>query len=150
MKLLMERVLNHWKVRWLTYRYLWINDLLTCIGTITDNILVISDETSYLINSKTGHKNFFIGTERKIPFGPTGLNQAAWKRIEELLKRYANSGAIIHIYLLQSKLEYPLHIGKVQKSFDKPYQPPGCSLPCTNGILLPNGVQIPMSKGWMD
>ena len=74
MKRIASGVLNHNSVIPLCFRKLSIPDMIYSLGQTDTNILIIGKEASWLVNAKTAHCNFFIGTERKIKLGPTLRN----------------------------------------------------------------------------
>ena len=67
-----------------------------------------------------------------------------WTRIEQLVKRYAFPGAKVFVFYLGRHRFNDCAVAVTWKPRNAPYQPPNCSLPCTNGILTPMAVQAPI------
>ena len=67
---IIEKVLNHTEIIKLTFRSMSVQLLLYKLGQIKNNFLVIGSNSCWMINSKTCHENYFLGTERKISLKP--------------------------------------------------------------------------------
>ena len=61
-----------------------------------------------------------------------------------MIRRYATPGAVVNIYLLHSRTTYAKPVAQVVKAKGAKFQPPNCSLPCLNGVILPFIVHVPL------
>lgn len=59
-------MLNAEKIFSLVYKSVNMTDLLWCLGTVEQNRLIIGKHIMWLVVARTGHKNHFVGTERRI------------------------------------------------------------------------------------
>ena len=67
-------------------------------------------------------------------------------RIKELIIRHATPGANIDVMFLNPKASYIVRDTVVAKNITAKFQPPGCSLPCINGIMTPSNVKVPLES----
>ena len=61
-----DNVLNHKDTVSKTFKLINLTDVLYNFGKLDYNCLVIGSNTTWIVNCKTSHRNFFIGTEKKI------------------------------------------------------------------------------------
>ena len=142
--LIADGVLNHETVLRGCYEKLSLHALLGQLGKVAPNFLVIGTERSWLVNCRTGHANFFVGTESKVCLRKNIHSKQTWARIEQLVKRYAFPGAKVFIFYLGRHCFNDFAAAVTWKPRGAPYQPPGCGLSCNNGILTPPVVQAPI------
>ena len=60
--------------------------------------------------------------------------------------RHASRGSAIKVYSLFNIKNLSASIGTIYKKLTTEFQPPSCSLPSINGIVLPMGVNCPIKK----
>lgn len=139
-----NQVLNRKDTIICAYRALNIPRMLWNIGNLPYNCLVVGRAHCWLINCKTNAKGMFMGTERKICMYDKLHTKHNWTRLRELAMRFATTGAQIEVFCFDSICDLYRPVTTFCKSHGTFYQPPGCTMPCMNGINIPSNVQLPI------
>ena len=62
-EILVNYALNDPRALSVTYRRMSLPRMISCLCGTETNILAVGKRLSWIINSKTGHRNFFVGTQ---------------------------------------------------------------------------------------
>ena len=112
--------------------------------------MIIGIQNSWIINARTTNPCFFVGTW--IPTGLTtsALDQGKWQRLENFAQRYAAPDARVWVYCLHERARMTELVSLFQKNEGTDFQPPGCSLPNSNGVRLPPWIKVPIPAKELD
>lgn len=144
MKRISNEVLNNEKVLQLAYRRLSICELLARMSAVKVNIMAIGSENVWIINAKTSHKAHFAGTHRAIRTQNISNNKIMRNKLHDLILRYSTPGAEVQAFFLSRTRWRPSSHSLLKKRFTPIMQAPGCSLPYSNGIVVPVFYKNPL------
>ena len=99
---LVKSVMNDREVLPLIYKRLSIFDMTSAFCRIKFNLLVLGKKHTWLVNAATNHPFHYIGTVRCINFPLGNVNNAKWKKLLDFIIRYANPGADVFVFRLDS------------------------------------------------
>lgn len=150
MERLRSEVLNDTKVLPIIYRSVSTPNLIGELGQSSENILGIGRDNCWMINAQTGHKRHFIGTRSTVGLMSRTSVALTLKKLLTFTLKYATPGASIHVYMWDHATDLFKPIGTCFKSCKSLYQLPGCSLPKSNGILVPVFVKCPIASDKLD
>ena len=100
-------------------------------------MMIIDQSNSWIVNARTSHPNFFVGSRLAIGISSKAFSQTAWKKLEVFALRFAAPGSTIKVYCPDPNSKSLQLVGEFYKCSDALFQAPGCSLPNLNGIKLP-------------
>lgn len=148
--MIVEEVLQNKSVLKHVYKSLSLPHLLGKLGQCETNLLLIGRENSWLVNTRTSHKQHFVGTRQVVGLTSKAQGADSWKRLETLALRYASPGSVVRVFCLHSEDGHPRLASEFEKKGHVPFQAPGCSKRGDNGVILPPFIQNPIEKGALD
>lgn len=75
------------------FKHLILSRLLRNLSQAKYNCLIIGKSKCWLVNAKTYHKNFFIGTEKFLNLRDSSSMKQKQLRLLDFLQRHASMGA---------------------------------------------------------
>ena len=97
LKQIADEVLNHQSVRSITYRKLSIHNLIGHLAKAEPNILAIGRHHSWLINARTSHSHYLIGTRKPIDLPPSLRNKEKIAMLKSFALRHAGIGSPVRV-----------------------------------------------------
>ena len=82
------------------YRRLSVPHLLGELSLSKVNLLLIGNENTWIVNTRTSHKEHFVGTKQAIGLTMKAQNTRNWLKIADFVLRYAASGSTVKIFNL--------------------------------------------------
>ena len=134
---LVSSVMNDQQTLDLVYRRLSVPTLIGSISRSKVNMMIIGQSNSWIVNARTSHPNFFVGSRLAIGISSKASSQTAWRKLEVFALRFAAPGSTIKVYCPDPNSTSLQLVGEFYKCSDALFQAPGCSLPNLNGIKLP-------------
>ena len=142
-----DQILNGEPVRPLVLRYVSFENLMAQFACISTNILLVGDQTSWVVTARGATNRFFVGTARVARVKNLDSQEKFWDPLQNLIKRFASPGATIQVHCLHSETDLLEPVGSVIKEANTLFQAPSCTLPPRNGIRLPVYMRIPIERG---
>lgn len=94
--------------------------------------------------ASTDHKNHYVGTQRTINLGANGKRDGMWRRLEDMLIRFATPGARIDVILLHGEHDRPRVVATIKKKPETRFQAPGCTLETKSGVGISPLMEQPL------